>query len=263
MGLYEELIMFTHAIVRPPGRNFKDGLTTVHLGEPDYRLALVQHQAYCAALESCGIKLTRLPSDERFPDSTFVEDNAIITPQGCIFSAPGAESRKGEIATVHETIVKFSPHTFQIEAPGTLDGGDVCNADGHYFIGVSHRTNEAGAQQLADILARLGYSSAIINIRDQPILHLSTGMASLGDNRLTLIKSLASQPCLQGYQLITTVDGEEYAANCIRVNDKVILAAGFPAFENTIREQGFKVLAIPMSEFSKQDGGLTCLSLRY
>ncbi|HEY3289565.1 MAG TPA: arginine deiminase family protein [Anaerolineae bacterium] len=255
--------MFTHAIVRPPGSNFKNGLTTVHLGVPDYRLAQEQHQAYCAALESCGIKLIRLPSDERFPDSTFVEDNAIITPRGSIFTAPGAASRKGEIATVHETVVKFSSQTFQIEAPGTLDGGDVVNADGHYFIGISHRTNEAGAQQLSAILTRLGYSSAIINIRDQPILHLSTGMASLGDNRLTLIKSLAPEPCLQGYQLITTVDGEEYAANCLRVNDNVILAAGFRAFEKAIQKLGFQVVAVPMSEFSKQDGGLTCLSLRF
>lgn len=255
--------MFTRAIVRPPGSNFKDGLTTVHLGVPNYPLALDQHRQYCAALESCGIKLTRLPADERFPDSTFVEDNAILTPHGCIFSAPGAASRKGEIAIVHEIIVKFSSQTFQIEAPGTLDGGDVCNADGHYFIGVSHRTNEAGAHQLADILAQLGYSSSMINIRNQPILHLSTGMASLGDKRLTLIKSLASQPCLDGYELITTVEGEEYAANCIRVNDKVIVAAGFPVFEKAIRELGYHVVAVPMSEFSKQDGGLTCLSLRY
>ncbi len=256
--------MFTRAIVRPPGPHFQDGLTTVNLGIPDVALALKQHEQYCQTLLQCGLNLIRLPANDGFPDSTFVEDVAVITPRGCILTLPGAASRAGEVATIKETLTDYFPDLFQIEAPGTLDGGDICDADGHYFIGISKRTNEAGAQQLADILLGMGYSTSMIDVRDIPtILHLKTGMTWLGDGRLAVNEVLAGHPALQGYELIHTAVGEEYAANCIRVNDDLIIAAGFPVFEKAVLALGYRVILVGMSEFSKQDGGLSCLSLRF
>ncbi len=256
--------MFTRAIVRPPGRNFAQGLTTVDLGVPDYEVAVAQHEQYCQALQQCGLSLTRLLADDRYPDSTFVEDVAILTPRGAILTAPGAASRAGEVAAIRDTLQSFFPAPFQIESPGTLDGGDICDADGHYLIGISKRTNEEGARQLAHILAQLGHTSAFIDVRQiHTLLHLKTGLTSLGDGRLAVIDALADHPALRGYELVRTVPGEEYAANCIRVNDYVVLAAGFPAFEKSVRDLGHNVIAVAMSEFSKQDGGLSCLSLRF
>ena len=121
-----------------------------------------------------------------------------------------------------------------------------------------------GARQLAHILAQLGHTSAFIDVRQiHTLLHLKTGLTSLGDGRLAVIDALADHPALRGYELVRTVPGEEYAANCIRVNDYVVLAAGFPAFEKSVRDLGHNVIAVAMSEFSKQDGGLSCLSLRF
>ncbi|MCX6065137.1 MAG: hypothetical protein NT121_05205 [Chloroflexi bacterium] len=265
--------MFTHAITRLPAANFADGLTTVDLGIPDYPKTLAEHGRYLVALKELGLTLTQLPADLRYPDSTFVEDVAIITENGAILTRPGAESRAGEVAAMKDTLRQFYPELAEIVAPGTLDGGDICEVvpapargetGAHFFIGISLRTNEAGAQQLADWLATKGCTSSFIDIRQTPgILHLKSGIASIGDNRLIVIDSLAAHPAFAGYELIPVAAGEEYAANCILVNDTILIAAGFPKFEATLRGLGYKLKVLDMSEFQKMDGGLSCLSLRF
>jgi dimethylargininase len=256
--------MFTKAIVRQPAPNFADGLTTVDLGIPDYAKTLAEHERYCEALQTCGLTLTRLEADARYPDSTFVEDVAILTEHGAILTRPGAESRAGEVESMKPVLAGFYPALAEIRAPGTLDGGDICEAGSHFFIGISLRTNEAGGQQLADWLATKGYTASFVDIRQTPgILHLKSGISYLGDNRMVLIDALAGHPDFKSYELIHTQSGEEYAANCVRVNEHVLLAAGFPAFEAAIRALGYPVIALDMSEFQKMDGGLSCLSLRF
>jgi 23S rRNA (cytosine1962-C5)-methyltransferase len=256
--------MFTRAIVRQPAANFAEGLTAVDFGLPDYQKTLVQHAKYCAALETCGLSLTHLEGDARYPDSTFVEDVAILTENGALLTRPGAESRAGEVTGITLTLKTFFAELAEITAPGTLDGGDICEAGSHFFIGVSQRTNPEGAQQLADWLATKGYTASLIDIRETAgILHLKSGLAYLGDNRLVVIDSLASHPDFKGYELIHIAPKEDYAANCVRVNNHVLLAAGFPKFEHTIRSLGYPIIALDMSEFQKMDGGLSCLSLRF
>jgi dimethylargininase len=256
--------MFTKAIVRQPAPNFADGLTTVDLGVPDYQKTLAEHERYCEALQTCGLTLTRLESDTRYPDSTFVEDVAILTEHGAIITRPGAESRAGEVASMKPVLAGFYPELAEIRAPGTLDGGDICEAGRHFFIGISLRTNEAGARQLADWLATKGYTASFVDIRQtKGILHLKSGISYLGDNRMVVIDALADHPDFKGYELIHTTPGEEYAANCVRVNEHVLLASGFPAFEAAIRGLGYPVIALDMSEYQKMDGGLSCLSLRF
>jgi dimethylargininase len=255
--------MFTRAIVRAPASNYADGLTRVDLGAPDYERALRQHAAYCAALERCGLELTQLEADESYPDSTFVEDTAVVVPSGAIITRPGADSRGGEVESIKEVLAQFYTGTKSIREPGTLDGGDVCEAGNHFFIGISERTNEAGAAQLAELLARYGYTSSNVDIRNvKDILHLKSGLASLGDNRLLVIEALRNRKEFRGYELVRVDAGEEYAANCVRVNDFVLLAAGYPKLDETLRDLGYETIALEMSEFQKMDGGLSCLSLR-
>ena len=127
--------MIRHAIVRAPGANL-DGLTTVDFGTPDLPRVLAQHAAYCQALEECGLQLTRLDLDLEHPDSTFVEDAAVLTVKAAILTRPGAASRMGEVASIRPVIERFYAKTYQIEAPGTLDGGDICEAGLHFFIGI-------------------------------------------------------------------------------------------------------------------------------
>lgn len=256
--------MFQRAIVRPPAPTFADGLTTAELGVPDYNLALAQHAQYCAALEQCGLALTYLEPDERHPDSTFVEDTAILTKHGGIITRPGAASRSGEVIEMRSVLSRYFGELPAIEAPGTLDGGDICEADKHFFIGLSERTNEAGAQQLAAWLAEQGFTSTCIDIRSLPgLLHLKSGIAYLGDQRLVLIDALADHPAFQQYDVMRVPRAEAYAANCVRVNDAVLVAAGFPLVADTLTRIGYEVITLDMSEYQKMDGGLSCLSLRF
>lgn len=256
--------MFSRAIVRPPGENFAAGLTSATLGTPDYGMALRQHERYCLALEQCGLVLTRLPADLRFPDSTFVEDTAILAGERAILTRPGAPSRAGEVEDMAHVLPRFFVSITSIAAPGTLDGGDICDAGERFFIGISERTNEAGAEQLAVLLEQTGYSSVLVDVRGTPgILHLKSGISYIGDSRLLVIDALAGRSQWNGFEIVPVAPGEEYAANCIRVNDHLLVAAGFPATEARLRGLGYSLITVEMSEFQKMDGGLSCLSLRF
>ena len=140
-----ELAMrFTRAIVRPPAATFAAGITSSRLGPPDLALALEQHDAYCRTLERLGLSLVRLAPDPDFPDSTFVEDAAIVTTRGAILTRPGAASRAGEVAALGAVLREWFPELAEITAPGTVDGGDVCEAGQHFFIGLSDAHQSRG-----------------------------------------------------------------------------------------------------------------------
>jgi dimethylargininase len=256
--------MFKRAFVRPPSASFAQGLTSADLGKPDLDKALEQHARYCAALEHCGLELTRLSPDAAHPDSTFVEDTAILTTRGAILTRPGAASRAGEVASIAAALPQFFSRIHRIAAPGTVDGGDVCQAGAHFFIGISERTNAEGARQLAAILAQEGLTSALVDIRSvRGILHLKSGISYLGDHRLVLIDALAAHPAFAGYEIVRVAPEENYAANFLRINATVIVSSGYPRFETSVRAFGYPVIALDMSEFRKMDGALSCLSLRF
>jgi len=256
--------MFTKAIVRPPGANYATGLTTVDLGAPDLERALKQHEAYCQTLESCGLRIIQLGVDEDHPDSTFVEDTAVLTARGAVITRPGAPSRRGETDRVASVIRDYFSDVHLIEEPGTVDGGDICEAGEHFFIGVSLRTNEHGARQLSGILESFGYSSSLIDIRGvSNILHLKSGLAYLGGKQLVLIEALKGRKEFADYDVCCLDSSEEYAANCLEVNGKVLIAGGFPATKSELERMGYQTIVLEMSEYQKMDGGLSCLSLRF
>ena len=254
--------MFTEAIVRIPGTNFDQGLTTVQLGVPRFELVLTQHAEYCAALRGCGLNVTTLEADLDHPDSTFVEDTAVVTARSAILTRPGALSREGEVTAMRPVLQRFFPALTAIEAPGTLDGGDICEAGEHFFLGVSQRTNEEGARQLAAHLASVGFTSEVVDVRGiQSILHLKSGVSYVGENTLVVIEEMAGM--FPGYERVVVAQEESHAANCVLVNDRVLVAAGYPRLAGELRERGFDPLELDMSEFQKMDGGLSCLSLRF
>jgi dimethylargininase len=255
---------FTRAILRPPAETFASGITSSGLGPPDLALALEQHEAYCRTLDQLGLSLSMLPPDPAFPDSTFVEDAAIVTERGAILTRPGAPSRTGEVAALGAALGGWLPELDEITAPGTIDGGDVCEAGSHFFIGLSERTNAEGAAQLARWLEQRGFDSSVINIRGLPgMLHLKTGLSWLGGRRLFAWSGLTGHEALRGWEVLEVPQGEEYAANCIRVNGVILLAGGFPQAEALVRGLGHQVVTTEMSEFQKMDGGLSCLSVRW
>jgi dimethylargininase len=257
-------MIFTKAIVKAPGRNFASGLTSVDLGPPDFERVLQQHELYCRALITCGLDLITLEPDDQYPDSTFVEDTAVLTPRGAVITRPGAATRRGEIETIAPALRRHFSDIQTIHEPGTVDGGDVCEAGDHFFLGISTRTNEEGAKQLARLLESFDYSSTLIDIRGLGnILHLKSGLAYLGGNQLLVIEALRSFKEFSGFDLVCINSAEDYAANCVAVNEKVLIAGGFPAVKDQLNGMGYQTIALEMSEFQKMDGGLSCLSLRF
>jgi dimethylargininase len=255
---------FTRAIVRPPGASFADGITSSGLGAPDLALALEQHEAYCRTLERLGLSLVRLPADPEFPDSTFVEDAAIVTGRGAILTRPGAPSRAGEVTALGAALDRWFRELARITPPGTVDGGDVCEAGEHFFVRVGDRTNEEGAAQLTAWFAARGFGSSTIDLRQVPgLLHLKTGISWLGGRRLIAWREVTGHEALRGWEVIDVPRGEEYAANCIKVNETVLVARGFPKTAALLRGLGHQVVELDMSEYRKMDGGLSCLSVRW
>ncbi len=254
----------SHALVRRPAPSFAEGLTGAGLGSPNTTLAKAQHDRYCEELERCGLRVTRLPIDARHPDGTFVEDTAILTGRGSILARPGAQSRLGEVESVGEALMERLPPLGEITPPGTLDGGDVCDAGDRFLIGISERTNEEGARQLAALLGRNGYQTTVLDVRGlRNLLHLKSGLAALGDGRLVAVEALARRAELRAYEIVPVRDDESYAANCVRINDRLLIARGFPILEAALEKLRYEVVTLEMSEFRKMDGGLTCLSLRF
>lgn len=253
--------MLTKGIIRKPGENFADGLTEANLGAPIFELALEQHSKYCRTLEKCGITLKALEADLNHPDGNFVEDAAIVTEKCAIITRPGADSRKGEVVKIKEALSDFYEVFEEIKAPGTVDGGDVFRAENHFFIGLSNRTNKEGARQLSEILLKYGFTSSHIPVKGA--LHLKSGAAYIGKNNLVLYSEYKDQPEFQNYNIIVLDDSESYAADCLYVNDHLIIAAGYPKFKEQILALGYEITELNMSEFQKMDGALTCLSLLF
>ena len=252
---------FTHAIVCPPCKNIINGITSTCLSKPNRSKALQQHKNYAKLLEELGLDILVLPPDENYPDSTFVEDTAILVPNCAIITQPGAESRKGEIDAVEKLLKGEFSEIEKIIGSGTLDGGDVLEAENHFYIGISERTNQAGADQFIDILSKYGKIGSIIPVNKG--LHLKSAVSYLGNNYMLIDSETINSNYFKGFTIITTGSGEGYAANSISVNGTVIMPKGFPKTMEEVEKAEFLVRTLEISEFRKLDGGLSCLSLRY
>jgi dimethylargininase len=253
-------LIFTEAIVRAVPETVDAGIRSANLGKPDYGKACEQHDRYFGALERCGLEVTVLGADKRYPDSVFVEDTAVVTDRCAIISHPGAAGRRGEVHEVEEVLSGLYENVERIGSPGTLDGGDVLQVGDHFYIGLTRRTNREGAEQLSALLRGYGFGASFVELRR--FLHLKTGVAHLGGDDLLVAGELVASDEFEGFDKIVVTPEEEYCANCIRVNDHVLVAGGCEKTKEKIVERGYEVIELEMSEFRKMDGGLSCLSLR-
>jgi dimethylargininase len=202
-----------------------------------------------------------LPPIEDFPDSTFVEDVAVIAGDTAIITRPGALSRRGETAVIKSDLERIFNYTEQVLSPGTVEGGDILKVGSHYYIGLSERTNQTGANQVITILKRYGFSGSVVKLKE--MLHLKTGLAYLENNNLVAFGEMLSKQEFRSFNIINVEPKESYAANCIWVNGNVLVASGFPRTRDKIQEAGYSIIEVDVSEFQKLDGGLSCLSLRF
>lgn len=250
---------FTHAIVRKPGANMAAGLTTANLGAPDYALALEQHARYVEELERAGLSVTVLEPLPAFPDAYFVEDVAVVTPEVAVITRPGAEARRGEAEFIEPALAKHRS-LIKLQAPGTLDGGDVLAIGKQVFVGLSNRSNQEGARQLSVILRPYGYSVAAAAVFEG--LHLKSSANCLADDALIVTSAFSQLEALAGFRLVVVDEGDEYSANVLRLNDRILVPAGFPRTAAKLERLGESLVEIDVSEMQKMDGGLTCMSLR-
>ena len=253
---------FTRALTRRPASNFADGITeSAHLGAPDYDKALRQYAAYLAALEDCGLRVTALPGDERFPDGHFVEDPFVIFRGLAFHCRSGAASRRGE----GESLKAHLSDLRIVEAPADahIDGGDVLFCADRVLVGLSGRTNRAGWRALRAALRIVQPDIRVDAVPMRGMLHLKSGLTELAPGVLIHCPLLQLDYDLSWARVIELPPEEAHAADVMPVNDALVIAAGCPLALAAAEEVCSRVIALDMSEFVKMDGGLTCLSLRY
>ncbi|MBL4807079.1 MAG: dimethylarginine dimethylaminohydrolase [Rhodobacteraceae bacterium] len=253
---------FAHAITRKPAKSVIAGLRAEDTGTPDFAQMEVDHAAYVATLRETGATVIELPALEEFPDSVFVEDDALCLKDLAILMRPGAPSRSGEVALMAETIRAQYDDVFEIKGPGFIEGGDILTTGREILIGKSARTDAAGVAELRAIVTTFGYSLREVQT-PADVLHFKTDCSLLDGETILATKRLDASGCFEGYRVLHTADGEEAAANAIRFNQFVIMAAGFPKTAEMLRRNGFVIREINNTECAKIDGGMSCLSLRF
>ena len=252
---------FDSAIVRSPGASVVDGLRAGDHDGPDFAAVAAEHRAYVAALEASGLKVETLPALESFPDSVFVEDPAFVLPEGAIVLRPGAPSRIGEARAIAPALERRFERVLVLDR-GFADGGDILVLPDEILIGLSGRTDRAGAERFAALAAELGRSVRIVET-PPGVLHFKTACALLDEEIVIATPALAAAGCFEGLEVVETPAGEEKAANLLRVNDSILIGADYPRTAAMLSARGYALVALDVAEIRKIDAGLSCLSLRW
>lgn len=253
---------FDRAIVRQPGRSVVKGLRAGGQSDPLFDGVVREHAAYVAALREAGVTVDVLPALEAFPDAIFVEDPALVFGEGAILLRPGAPSRLGEAAKMEGVLHERFARVLKLDGDDYTDGGDVMVTPALVFIGLSARTNSKGAEALARKLAELGRKARVAET-PKGILHFKSASSLLDDNTILATKALAASGVFAGFEIVIVPDGEEDAANALRVNDRVFVGSCYPRTADLLANKGFKVVPLAVDEIRKLDAGLSCMSLRW
>ncbi len=224
----------------------------------DYKTACAQHQAYNQALKDLGVDVIQLEADNSHPDSVFVEDAAVVLDEVAIITRPGAVSRQGEISAIKQALSSYR-ECIEIQAPATLDGGDVLVAGKRIFIGLSTRSNQAAVEQLQHALQAYGYQ--VQGIETAKCLHLKTAVTQLSDTTLLINPDWLDPSYFNEFDLIACDPSEPFGANVLKVGDTLIAQPSFPKTVTKLKNAGFKVVEVDNSELAKAEAGLTCCSL--
>jgi dimethylargininase len=253
---------FRNAIVRAPGNSVVNGIRSDPLCVPNFETLQQEHGAYIASLRAAGLEVEVLPPLERFPDSVFVEDPALVFPEGAILLRPGTSARLGESDELRPTLRKYFDRVSELQADDYVDGGDVLVTPHIIFVGLSLRTSRKGAESLCGKLGELGRAAQIVET-PSGVLHFKTAASLLDEDTIILTRAMAESGVLAGFRNILVPAGEEGAANSLRANEFVLVGDCFPRTIDLIRNKGLRVMALPVAEIAKLDAGLSCMSLRW
>jgi dimethylargininase len=218
-----------------------------------------QHAAYEWALVEEGCTVRRLDAGRDLPDSVFIEDVAVVLEEGAVICRPGAEPRRAETPGVLEALVRHGRPLQQIQAPGTLDGGDVLVVGREVFVGASARTNRAAIDQLSGMLAPVGYTVRAVPVRG--CLHLKSAVTAVAPDTLLINREWVPSEAFRGQSLVDVDPQEPHAANALIVGDAVIYPASFPRTRERLERRGLRLRSVDVDELQKAEGAVTCCSL--
>ncbi len=247
-----------HALVREPGNLYTSCLSEHPLHHTvSLKKARNQHKKYRETLSELGLEVIEVPRDDEHPDSCFVEDNAVVENGKALICRMAKESRRGEQIGVAAELEDIMPIKWAQE-PATIEGGDVVHVEGKLISGISQRTNYEGIAQMQEWL-----EVPVATVFDPTIMHLKSYVTYLGKNVMIATEKYATHPALEGYNILIPPAEEGYAADTLAVGDTVIMAMGYETTQEMVRELGFDVISLDVSEIQKCDGALTCLSILF
>ena len=225
----------------------------------DVDRARAQHEAYEWALVELGCTVRRIDAAPDLPDSVFIEDTAVVFPEGALIARPGADTRQRETPAVREALGRFGMPMHEVAEPGTLDGGDVLVMGRQVFIGSSTRTNATAITQMRRFLRPFGYKVSVIPV--EGCLHLKSAVTAVAPDTVLINRNCVSPDAFAGLATIEVDPEEPAAANALLVGDVVIYAAGFPKTRARLDDNGLRVRVVEVDELAKAEGGVTCCSL--
>jgi dimethylargininase len=252
------------ALTRSVSPSFADcQLTHLPRVAIDLDRARAQHDAYEWALVDLGCTIRRIEAGAGMPDAVFVEDTAVVLPEGAVIARPGAGTRRNEVPAVSEALGRFGIPQHEITAPATLEGGDVLVVGRRVFVGASARTNVEGIDQLCRVLAPLGYVVSPVAVRG--CLHLKSAVTAVDRETLLINRDWAPPDAFPGFTLLDVDPDEPHGANALWVpgpdNGTVIYPAAFPRTRTRLQSHGLRVRTVEVDELAKAEGGVTCCCL--
>lgn len=249
-------MMPERALVREPGESYPSCISShpLHYTVNVVR-ARAQHARYCETLSDLGLEVIHVPRDNVLPDSCFVEDNAVVQNGKALICRMAKESRRGEETGVEAALSEYMPVRRAVP-PATVEGGDVIHLPDRLISGITQRTNMDGIAQMREWLG-----VPVDTIADPDIVHLKSYVTHLGKSMMIATRKYASHPALEGFDVLIVPEGEEYAADTLAIGETVLMPAGRPRAHEMVREAGFDVISLNVSEFEKCEGAITCLSI--
>jgi dimethylargininase len=254
-GAPTECIALTRAVSPAIGRC---ELTHLARAPIDAALAGLQHRAYQSALRDLGCRVVALPPDPDLPDSVFVEDVAVVVDEVAVILRPGAASRRTEPAAIAAALAPYRDLAF-LQAPGTVDGGDILRVGQTVYAGRSSRSDAAGLAQLASVLAPFGYAVRPVEVRG--CLHLKSAVTQVGPDTLLVNRRWVDPGAFRDVDFVEVHPDEPRAANALLVSGTVLYPASHPRTAHRLAERGIEVRTVDVSELEKAEGAVTCCSV--
>jgi dimethylargininase len=249
------------AVTRPVSPSIaRCELTHLEREPIDVARAEAQHAEYEDRLRALGATVERAPAAPEFPDAVFIEDTAVVLDEVAVLARPGAPSRRGETASVGDVLARYRP-LVALEAPATLDGGDVLRLGRTLYVGRSARTNAAGIDALRSLLAPFGYR--VEPVEFSGCLHLKSAVTELADELVLLNPAWVSDSAFEGTDALAIDEREPYAANALRVGDRVLYPSQHPRTRDRLAARRLSVECVDCTELAKAEGALTCCSLLF